>query len=600
MPYTLRMIASDPASQWTINWGDGNIQTLSGNPSRATHVYTTGQVVRNISATAVINSQTVTASTSAAGADLGAFGNLPAVGGAVFGPDISGDQYSDLYVTAWNGQISTLQAYDGKTGAFLGTLSPQGGFAITLGPDNDLYYCKYGGGDQTVFRYDFATKSVSTFVTPGSGGLTTPKSLAFGHDANGDGVPDLYVASLGTEQILCYDGATGAFLGAVVSNLNGVAGVAFGPDGNLYFTNEWANTVQRYDFATGTVKTFVGEGGGSLFYPTALTFGPDGDLYVVSELDAHGTVTYGKYRVLHFDGTTGAYLSTISSGWGRTDKSEYMNTVVFGPDNNLYDGWEGTPLMPPNGTPAPSCVEGFAGPLTAAASTQLPVTVFKTFQKTYTQTHSLNIPDGTGTTGTSTISVPDAGTIVDVNVQLNITHPYDSDLSGSLTGPNGATSGLFDRIGGSGHNFTNTVLDDQPYTGSFIDTASAPFTGTFRPQGLLGDLNGGPSNGTWTLGVRDWVKGNRGTLNNWSITVTYGIGPAVHSAPTALSGSAVTAPAAASTTTASTRTASAAAAAVSSGAADTIFARSALAPTDWDEIAVAVLLDRERHVLWGA
>src|SRR5262249_22786515 len=44
------------------------------------------------------------------------------------------------------------------------------------------------------------------------------------------------------------------------------------------------------------------------------------------------------------------------------------------------------------------------------------------------------------------------------------------------------------------------------------------------------NLDGGPSNGTWTLSLADYVKGNKGSLNNWSITVTYGIGPAALSA----------------------------------------------------------------------
>src|SRR5437763_1757252 len=48
---------------------------------------------------------------------------------------------------------------------------------------------------------------VDIFVAPGSGGLSNPRSLAFGPDGN------CYVASTGTSQILRYDGRTGAFMG---------------------------------------------------------------------------------------------------------------------------------------------------------------------------------------------------------------------------------------------------------------------------------------------------------------------------------------------------------------------------------------------------
>jgi choice-of-anchor A domain-containing protein/RHS repeat-associated protein len=42
----------DSVSGWTINWGDGNIETLTGNPSTATHVYADGNNTYQISAIA--------------------------------------------------------------------------------------------------------------------------------------------------------------------------------------------------------------------------------------------------------------------------------------------------------------------------------------------------------------------------------------------------------------------------------------------------------------------------------------------------------------------------------------------------------------------
>jgi Ca2+-binding RTX toxin-like protein len=57
--YTLSLSSSDPGADtitsWTINWGDGNTETVSGNPSSATHIYADGgnpSTARTITATA--------------------------------------------------------------------------------------------------------------------------------------------------------------------------------------------------------------------------------------------------------------------------------------------------------------------------------------------------------------------------------------------------------------------------------------------------------------------------------------------------------------------------------------------------------------------
>jgi Ca2+-binding RTX toxin-like protein len=54
--YTLNLSSSDPGadtiSSWTINWGDGNTQVVSGNPSSVTHVYADGNATSNFTITA--------------------------------------------------------------------------------------------------------------------------------------------------------------------------------------------------------------------------------------------------------------------------------------------------------------------------------------------------------------------------------------------------------------------------------------------------------------------------------------------------------------------------------------------------------------------
>ena len=62
------------------------------------------------------------------------------------------------------------------------------------------------------------------------------------------------------------------------------------------------------------------------------------------------------------------------------------------------------------------------------------------------------------------------------------------------------------------------MFDDQAATS--ITLGAAPFTGSFKPEGLLSTLNGIPANGTWTLEITDDANADIGTLNSWSLTIT--------------------------------------------------------------------------------
>lgn len=127
------------------------------------------------------------------------------------------------------------------------------------------------------------------------------------------------------------------------------------------------------------------------------------------------------------------------------------------------------------------------------------------------------IPDLT--TITSTLFVGTSGAIEDVNVELNITHTWDSDLDVFLTSPEGTTVELFTDVGSGEQNFTDTVLDDEAVTS--ITAGSGPFTGSFRPEGLLSAFDGENALGTWTLTITDDLGSDSGTLNSWSITIDF-------------------------------------------------------------------------------
>jgi subtilisin-like proprotein convertase family protein len=129
------------------------------------------------------------------------------------------------------------------------------------------------------------------------------------------------------------------------------------------------------------------------------------------------------------------------------------------------------------------------------------------------------------TTVTSTIVVPASGNLTDVNVGLSITHTYDADLDIFLIHPDGTRVELTTDNGAGGDNFTNTVFDDAAATA--VTAGVAPFTGSFRPEGLLSTLNGKPAAGTWTLEVTDDASVDTGSLTAWSLTLVSGGGAPV-------------------------------------------------------------------------
>lgn len=101
-------------------------------------------------------------------------------------------------------------------------------------------------------------------------------------------------------------------------------------------------------------------------------------------------------------------------------------------------------------------------------------------------------------------------------VCVNITHTYDADLVARVIAPDGSTFQLFAGIGGGDDNFTGTCFDSSAATS--IISGTAPFTGTFRPMGNIGNVNNGQNgNGNWTISIQDVAAVDIGDLVNWSL-----------------------------------------------------------------------------------
>jgi len=122
------------------------------------------------------------------------------------------------------------------------------------------------------------------------------------------------------------------------------------------------------------------------------------------------------------------------------------------------------------------------------------------------------------TTTRDTIKISRAGTIIDVNVRINLNHTNDGDLAISL-GKESNTSNLSIYNGQGGQNFTNTVFDDSASIS--ITQGSPPFTGTFKPQTPLSVFNNKELSGNWILRIYDKGTSNTGTLLDWELEIIY-------------------------------------------------------------------------------
>ena len=210
---------------------------------------------------------------------------------------------------------------------------------------------------------------------------------------------------------------------------------------------------------------------------------------------ASGTVHYGTAPPGSLSATSAATGTSHSQGLGGLTP---CTTYYFWVDST--DG-AGNVSASNSGGGYYSFTTGNAGAPASFNSTGPPVTIFD------------------NQTAIKTINVADARTVQDVNATMNITHSYDGDLLVELLAPNAASITLSNRRGASGNNYTNTVFDDEAI--SSIVSGSPPFTGTFKPEDPLNAFDLLPGGGNWTLKVTDQATVDTGTINSWSLTLTY-------------------------------------------------------------------------------
>ncbi len=138
-----------------------------------------------------------------------------------------------------------------------------------------------------------------------------------------------------------------------------------------------------------------------------------------------------------------------------------------------------------------------------------------------------NIPIPDNGSIVSVLNFTGGGTVVDVDVALDVTHPRAQDLDISLVSPGGRTITLTSDNGADLDDvFAGTTFDDQApgvpsaaNVRNFVFTDLTP-TGPIQPEEALGAAVGEPAAGPWVLVVVDDGGGNTGLLRSWSLTVS--------------------------------------------------------------------------------
>ena len=105
-------------------------------------------------------------------------------------------------------------------------------------------------------------------------------------------------------------------------------------------------------------------------------------------------------------------------------------------------------------------------------------------------------------------------------VNIIISHTFDQDLKFTLTSPNGVTVDLATNYGGGGDNYglidgtcTNYTSFDMNGSNGSIANGTAPFVGSFIPDGNFNDFNDDSSpNGNWILNLCDLYQADSGNV----------------------------------------------------------------------------------------
>ena len=137
------------------------------------------------------------------------------------------------------------------------------------------------------------------------------------------------------------------------------------------------------------------------------------------------------------------------------------------------------------------------------------------------------IPDDDPAGVSTTITVADTGSVLDMNVDLDIEHTWVGDLIVTLESPMGTSVTLIDQMGvpastfGCSNNDLLVTLDDEAGAPIEDECTGSPITGSFIPNEALSAFDGEEVNGDWILTISDNAGGDTGMLNAWTLNYDY-------------------------------------------------------------------------------
>lgn len=184
-----------------------------------------------------------------------------------------------------------------------------------------------------------------------------------------------------------------------------------------------------------------------------------------------------------------------------------LNTTVY---YYLAAQTEGTTLS----STLPSTGYGFSSPGTIAPKFLMKYSILKAAYHNQCSSGTPLVLPGMSVR-TDTIIIENGGRIHDLNVKVDFTHEYVSDLRFKLIGPDGTTVHLSGPKGEDGDNYTGTIFDDESEIE--YDWAYPPFSCTMQPSEKLSAFYGKEMEGVWQLKIWEYRPQDAGTLNYWCL-----------------------------------------------------------------------------------